>query len=143
MTPDGSVLGGGVMSALVILGLVLYFLLAERWIAQSMQVSTHDPAVGMRRLGMIRALIKLAPLLGLLGTVCGMTQTFHAMAIQSDTLQMAAGIHAALYTTQFGLAIAIPAFLLEKGLRDPMLGLHHHHLPCISDNTEKSQCGDA
>lgn len=55
------------------------------------------------------------PLLGLLGTISGLLDTFHAMS-QGETLDQASslsqGIADALWTTQLGLVIAIPAWLL-------------------------------
>lgn len=55
------------------------------------------------------------PLLGLLGTISGLLDTFHAMS-QGETLDQAGalsqGIADALWTTQLGLVVAIPAWLL-------------------------------
>jgi biopolymer transport protein ExbB len=55
------------------------------------------------------------PLLGLLGTISGLLDTFHAMSL-GETLDQASalsqGIADALWTTQLGLVIAIPAWLL-------------------------------
>lgn len=63
----------------------------------------------------------IAPLLGLLGTVLGIADAFAAVertglgkAESSEAL--AAGIKAALYTTIFGLGVAIPATLLAAHL---------------------------
>ena len=60
-------------------------------------------------------LITTAPLMGLLGTVMGMLTTFSGLAVStgSNTVdQIAAGISEALITTQTGLIIAIPAYVL-------------------------------
>jgi biopolymer transport protein ExbB len=57
-----------------------------------------------------RVLVAVAPLLGLLGTVLGMIETFHAL-VQGNvemTAKLADGIHIALYTTQAGLVAALP-----------------------------------
>ncbi len=56
------------------------------------------------------ALVMAAPLLGLLGTVLGMIDTFTAVAERShDTASMvSAGISKALITTQIGLVAALP-----------------------------------
>lgn len=61
-------------------------------------------------LRLLRVLTAVAPLLGLLGTVGGMLQTFTAVAAgQGDTMaRLAPGLSRALITTQFGLAVAIP-----------------------------------
>lgn len=60
-------------------------------------------------------LITTAPLMGLLGTVMGMLTTFSGLAVStgSNTVdQIAAGISEALITTQTGLIIAIPAYVM-------------------------------
>ena len=59
---------------------------------------------------LIAALTSLAPLLGLLGTVSGMIETFNAVAVISENLggKVAGGISKALITTQFGLVVSIP-----------------------------------
>ena len=63
-----------------------------------------------RDLVVLAALTGAAPLLGLLGTVLGMTRTFGAVSLaQGKTAgSVAAGISQALITTQFGLVVAIP-----------------------------------
>jgi biopolymer transport protein ExbB len=60
-------------------------------------------------------LVTTAPLMGLLGTVMGMLTTFSGLAVGSggSTVdQIAAGISEALITTQTGLIIAIPAYVM-------------------------------
>jgi biopolymer transport protein ExbB len=62
----------------------------------------------------MRAVVTVAPLLGLLGTVSGMIETFASlgdMSLFSSSGGIAGGISQALLTTQFGLAIAIPGLL--------------------------------
>jgi biopolymer transport protein ExbB len=57
----------------------------------------------------------LAPLLGLLGMILGMIETFETVALAGslgDATQLAAGISEALVTTGLGLAIAIPFLAL-------------------------------
>jgi biopolymer transport protein ExbB len=57
----------------------------------------------------LAALTAAAPLLGLLGTVAGMIETFDAVSAAGDTAgRVASGISQALITTQFGLVVAIP-----------------------------------
>ena len=60
----------------------------------------------------------IAPLLGLLGTVTGMINTFHIITLfgTGDPKLMSGGISEALVTTQLGLAIAIPIMLLHHFL---------------------------
>ena len=63
-----------------------------------------------REMAVLSALVAAAPMLGLLGTVLGMTTTFWAVSQQSaDTSNLiAGGISQALITTQLGLVSAIP-----------------------------------
>ena len=59
-----------------------------------------------------------APLAGLLGTVGGMIETFDSMREMSLFTQsggIAGGISQALFTTQMGLAVAIPGLLAGRG----------------------------
>ncbi|MFT6264524.1 MAG: biopolymer transport protein ExbB [Oleiphilaceae bacterium] len=66
---------------------------------------------------LVRSLVAIAPLLGLLGTVDGMIETFNSlgdMALFSQTGGIAGGISKALFTTQMGLAISIPGLLLGR-----------------------------
>jgi biopolymer transport protein ExbB len=58
-------------------------------------------------LGMLAA---IAPLLGLLGTVTGMIDTFHVITLHGtgDPRLMSGGISEALVTTMLGLSVAVP-----------------------------------
>jgi len=58
----------------------------------------------------IKIIAVVAPLLGLLGTVTGMIQTFQAITLfgAGDPQTMAGGISQALVTTVLGLVVAIP-----------------------------------
>jgi biopolymer transport protein ExbB len=60
----------------------------------------------------------VSPLLGLLGTVTGMIQTFQAITLfgAGDPKMMAGGISEALVTTMLGLTVAIPMVLLYETL---------------------------
>ena len=63
-------------------------------------------------LGMLAA---IAPLLGLLGTVTGMIDTFHVITLYGtgDPRLMSGGISEALVTTMLGLSVAIPLMLSQ------------------------------
>lgn len=62
----------------------------------------------------LNVLVAVAPLMGLLGTVIGMLTTFNGLASASgQTVDLVAnGIRIALITTQTGLMVAIPGYLL-------------------------------
>lgn len=66
-------------------------------------------------LRMIAVLGASMPLLGLLGTVLGMTQTFSALTAQNipQVDALAGGISQALVTTQAGLIVAVPVVLIH------------------------------
>ena len=56
----------------------------------------------------------VSPLLGLLGTIIGMMKTFYAFSMSQEhsIAQLSRGINEALVTTLWGLAIAIPSFVV-------------------------------
>ncbi|MES9939654.1 MAG: MotA/TolQ/ExbB proton channel family protein [Candidatus Thiodiazotropha sp. 6PLUC2] len=70
---------------------------------------------GLRLLAIFAA---VAPLLGLLGTVTGMIETFQSITLfgTGDPKLMSGGISQALVTTELGLAVAIPMVLLHSYL---------------------------
>jgi biopolymer transport protein ExbB/TolQ len=133
--------GGLVLWLLLLLGAVLWTLIALRWSYLSRWSSggrTVCPDVDPKtvlplayalfsgdevkvRLGWgarwIRTLVVVAPLLGLLGTVSGMVETFSALAGNPDArASVAGGISEALVTTQFGLVLAIPGTMAGNWL---------------------------
>jgi biopolymer transport protein ExbB len=71
-----------------------------------------------RFLWLVKTISVVAPLLGLLGTVTGMIQTFQAITLfgAGDPKMMAGGISEALVTTMLGLMTAIPLVLLYDTL---------------------------
>jgi biopolymer transport protein ExbB len=73
-----------------------------------------------KRLAAIAVLAAVAPLLGLLGTVLGMIETFQVIADfgTGNARALAGGISVALVTTQTGLLVAIPGLVLSGRLRD-------------------------
>ncbi|MCD8283104.1 MAG: MotA/TolQ/ExbB proton channel family protein [Opitutae bacterium] len=74
----------------------------------------------------LRLIAMCAPLLGLLGTVVGIIQVFAAIAeggnAAADNQALARGIGQALYTTVFGIVIAIPTLIAHYYLRHKLLG---------------------
>ncbi|MCE2389860.1 MAG: MotA/TolQ/ExbB proton channel family protein [Proteobacteria bacterium] len=73
-----------------------------------------------RFLTTIKVLSAIAPLLGLLGTVTGMIETFQMITLfgTGDPKMMASGISEALVTTMLGLIVAIPLTFLHSVCRD-------------------------
>ena len=69
------------------------------------------------RLSALATIAHISPLLGLLGTVTGMTASFHTIQVRAASLNpvtpgdLAGGIGEALLTTVAGLIVAIPTFV--------------------------------
>ena len=68
-----------------------------------------------RFIPLLKIIAMVAPLMGLLGTVTGMINTFQAITLfgTGDPKLMAGGISQALVTTVMGLSVAIPTILLH------------------------------
>ncbi len=75
---------------------------------------------------LVKTVSVVAPLLGLLGTVTGMIQTFQAITLfgAGDPKMMAGGISEALVTTMLGLTTAIPLVLLHATLAGSTRRIH-------------------
>jgi biopolymer transport protein ExbB len=73
----------------------------------------------------VRVVSVVAPLMGLLGTVTGMIQTFQAITLfgTGDPKMMASGISEALVTTMLGLIVAIPLVLLHAVVSNSSRGV--------------------
>ncbi|MDY0398687.1 MAG: MotA/TolQ/ExbB proton channel family protein [Desulfuromonas thiophila] len=86
-----------------------------------------------RALPLLGIMAAVAPLLGLLGTVTGMIDTFEVINIHGsgDPKLLSGGISVALVTTMLGLMVAIPIMLLHT-----VLGRQVEHI--IGDMEEKS-----
>lgn len=69
-----------------------------------------------RGLPTLAILAAVSPLLGLLGTVTGMIETFQVITLfgAGDPRLMSGGISEALITTQLGLSVAIPLLLIHS-----------------------------
>ncbi len=78
---------------------------------------------------LIRVIIIISPLLGLLGTVVGMIETFDSLATMTLFAQsggIAGGISQALISTQMGLAVAIPGLLIHSILNKKQQKIEHN-----------------
>lgn len=75
----------------------------------------QDKVTLEKRLTAIAVTASVAPLLGLLGTVSGMIETFRMMTLfgSGDPEVVSGGIAQALITTEIGLVVAIPALIIH------------------------------
>ncbi len=100
-----------------------------------------------RLLWVVKTVSVVAPLLGLLGTVTGMIQTFQAITLfgAGDPKMMAGGISEALVTTMLGLITAIPLVLLYDTLsnssRRIMDVLDEQSAGLIASRAERDRAG--
>lgn len=106
----------------------------------------ETPALN-RALLFIKIISVVAPLMGLLGTVTGMIQTFQAITLYGtgDPKLMAGGISQALVTTVLGLTVAIPMVLLHtlvSGRSKRIVQvLQEQSAGIIAEHAEKSASG--
>ncbi len=70
-----------------------------------------------RYLALLGAIGSIAPLLGLLGTVVGMIDIFASQQTGANPQQLAQGISVALYSTAFGIMVAVPSVLAYRIFR--------------------------
>ena len=81
-----------------------------------------------RYLSVMMTIVYIAPLIGLLGTVIGLVDTFvvfNAMSGQATIANLSKGVYQSLITSAAGLAVAIPAFILYSYLRTYAKTLMH------------------
>ena len=89
--------------------------LSEEAQEDQLQVSLSEQRLLLERnLGVLGTMGNTAPLIGLLGTVWGITRAFHDMAKTGSAgpSVVAAGVAEALFTTAAGLMVAVPAVML-------------------------------
>lgn len=89
---------------------------AEELSRQTAIIELASLSERMRSLDMV---VQAAPMLGLLGTVIGMIDSFSVLAVTDgaiDPTQLASGIYVALTTTAAGLGIALVAFFIATWL---------------------------
>jgi biopolymer transport protein ExbB len=104
----------------------------ERWRAWAAQYVALAEAEQLGRgFAVARALTASLPLLGLLGTVTGMVDTFGQLGVAGNgggtiAQHASAGIGLALTATQYGMALAIPAVAWDWLLSRRAAALAHH-----------------
>jgi biopolymer transport protein ExbB len=116
MTTDESVLGQ-VLSA----GLAKLSRGYNKALEGMQEVGEEEAMKLEHRLSYMALIGNLAPMVGLLGTVHGMIESFQVIAMGGASpkpADLAAGISTALFTTLIGLIIAIPAIAAYNILRN-------------------------
>ena len=130
--------GGWVLAAILGVSLLAWVLLVVTWLRlrevvaglrfnqpvrrlyeRYLEPAATAEATALRRpLSFIACLSSVLPLLGLLGTVLGMLETFSALAVVKtvNLSSLADGVSQALITTQAGLLAAVPIILVHNWL---------------------------
>lgn len=98
---------------------IAYSSTSKKQIDDQMFMQLQDNRQGLERwISAIAITAAVSPLLGLLGTVSGMIETFKMMTLfgSGDPEVVSGGIAQALVTTELGLVVAIPALILNAVL---------------------------
>ena len=137
--------GGQILWVILFVSIVTWFLIIERWVYMfyiypvemsvvidlwQQRKEFHSWSAHRRReqcisevaeklrlhLQLIHSLVAVLPILGLLGTVIGMVQTFDVLAIfgTGNARALAGSISTALVTTMAGLVSSIPCLLVSN-----------------------------
>lgn len=105
---------------------VLNYLITHRHLPAGMASSGAGDAASLalrehqQRIYPLAVTATVAPIIGLLGTVIGMIESFHVIALSGmgDPTLLAGGISKALVNTAAGLSVALPALLIYHFFRN-------------------------
>ena len=90
---------------------------SETSLRQAVEAAGKDEALKLQRfIGTLGTIAAISPLLGLLGTVFGMIETFRLIEADGvgNAAHLAGGISEALITTAAGMTIAIPTLVFHR-----------------------------
>ena len=120
--------GGFTLPPLLAMALLLWYSLGTRFAAIREVAASADKGLNKDQVAEFKETLKIgaapvaavvltAPLVGLLGTVTGMIETFDSLATMelfSRSGGVAGGISEALLSTQVGLVVAIPGAIVGR-----------------------------
>jgi len=129
---DGSILVAGKSPASRVLGAAMSGLTSGRQMksveAEAERLGNEEVMKASRLLRLLEVIAMVSPLLGLLGTVLGMIQSFQELEMAQGSANasvLAGGIWQALLTTAAGLIVAIPAAIAANLLAARVDGAAH------------------
>jgi len=95
-------------------------------LSESIYIATRSKL--MSGLWLLETVVTAAPLLGLLGTILGIIDTFKALAESgvSDPGEVSKGIGTALYATALGIAIALGSMIFHNHFQDRVERITDH-----------------
>lgn len=120
----------------------------DKSLAAMEQIGEEENLKLEQRLSLISLIGTISPMVGLLGTVDGMVQSFQVIALSNATpkpSKLAEGVSMALITTLVGLWLAIPAIIAFNLLRNRLtrltleVGVTAERLMSRFENTGRSQ----
>ncbi|MBU0992450.1 MAG: MotA/TolQ/ExbB proton channel family protein [Proteobacteria bacterium] len=103
--------------------------------------SENLPEAGLVALSFLSTIAALAPLMGILGTVLGIIQSFSALGDMAAMHEVSAGIAQALISTAAGLIVAVSALLPHNLLS--VLHTRWHHTTVVWAERLECALGDA
>jgi len=108
---------------------------------RNLLVSRVNREIG-RNLELIRTIVKVCPLLGLLGTVMGMLEIFDALAVtgNNSARTTAGGVSKATVSTMAGMVVAISGLMISNYLVDKAASMKLKFQEQLA--TQKSQESD-
>jgi biopolymer transport protein ExbB len=98
---------------------------AEKLAARVAEMAGVELRLQQQKAYALNVVATVAPIVGLLGTVVGMIESFHVIAFNGmgDPTLLAGGISKALVNTAAGLSVALPALAMHHVFRNRMVGI--------------------
>ncbi|WP_296946524.1 MotA/TolQ/ExbB proton channel family protein [uncultured Massilia sp.] len=93
--------------------------------ARAAEMASLELRLQQQKAYALNVVATIAPIVGLLGTVIGMIESFHVIAASGmgDPTQLAGGISKALVNTAAGLSVALPALAAHHIFRHRLVGI--------------------
>lgn len=104
--------------------------------AEALQSASQEHIAEMKRgLSVLDTVVTVAPLLGILGTVLGIIDSFEMLGVHGvdEPRLVTAGLAKALITTAAGLIIAVPSLIAYNYFVSRVTGAAHRLEKCIAD----------
>ena len=98
---------------------------AEKLAARVAEMAGVELRLQQQKAYALNVVATVAPIVGLLGTVIGMIESFHVIAFNGmgDPTLLAGGISKALVNTAAGLSVALPSLAMHHVFRNRMVGI--------------------
>jgi biopolymer transport protein ExbB len=98
---------------------------AEKLAARVAEMASVELRLQQQKAYALNVVATVAPIVGLLGTVVGMIESFHVIAFNGmgDPTLLAGGISKALVNTAAGLSVALPSLAMHHVFRNRMVGI--------------------